>query len=267
MSHRGRSQIRSGRLAAALGVAFVLSIVAAARAADSLPVPLASSVTPSASATNGHQFDLTRDTASGAQPARKGTDSTNTTTFLPVRNMASLDDKQRLAIGDRVIIRVVEDQEDPKTLTVTDAGELDVPELGLVTAVGKTCRELAFEIKTKLEQVTYYHATVIIGLDLLNKTTSGRKLYVVGQVRVTGPQEIPAGETMTVGRAIMKAGGFTDFADRKRVRLVRGGAKGQPGQTFTINIMEVLEKGRTEKDLPVEPEDLIYVPTRAVNIF
>ena len=181
--------------------------------------------------------------------------------------MDSLDDKQRLAIGDRVSYRVVEDQEEPKTLTVTDGGRLDIPELGLVTAVGKTCKQLAFEVKAKLEQVTYYHATVIIGIDLLNITTSGRKVYVVGQVRVTGPQDIPAGETLTVSRAIMKSGGFTEFADRKRVRLVRGGSKGQPSETFTVNVAEVLEKGQTDRDLPLEPEDLIYVPTRAVNIF
>jgi hypothetical protein len=49
------------------------------------------------------------------------------------------------------------------------------------------------------------------------------------------------------------------------VRLVRGGAKGTPGKTFILNISDVWEKGKTEKDLSVEPEDLIYVPARAVN--
>src|ERR1051326_9164643 len=124
------------------------------------------------------------------------------------RNMDSLDDKQKLAVGDRVSFRVVEDQEDPKPLTVTDAGELDVPELGLVPAAGKTCKQLAFEIKPRLEQTTYYRATVIVGIDLLNKTISGRRAYVSGQVQRTGPQEIPAGETWTVAKAIMRAGGF-----------------------------------------------------------
>jgi hypothetical protein len=31
--------------------------------------------------------------------------------------------------------------------------------------------------------------------------------------------------------------------------------------------MEVWEKGRTELDMSVEPEDLIYVPTRAVTFY
>ena len=194
--------------------------------------------------------------ASTATPARPG---------IPGRSMESLDDKQKLGVGDRVSFRVLEDQEDPKPLTVTDAGELDVPELGLVTAAGKTCKQLAYEIKPKLEQTTYYHATVIIGIDLLNKTMSGRRAYVSGQVLKTGPQEIPAGETWTVTKAIMRAGGFTDFADKKHVRLVRAASKGTPGKTFLLNVDEVLEKGRTDLDLSVEPEDLIYVPARAVN--
>ena len=184
-----------------------------------------------------------------------------------MRNMEMLDDKQKLGVGDKVTFRVIEDQEEPKSLTITDAGELDVPELGLTSAVGKTCKQLAFEIKGKLEQTTYYRATVIMGVDLLNKTMSGRKVYVVGRVRVTGLQEIPAGETWTVSKAILKAGGFTDFADKKRVRLVRGGIPGSPAKTLIVNVSEIWEKGRTEQDLSVEPQDLIYVPTRAVNFY
>jgi protein involved in polysaccharide export with SLBB domain len=179
--------------------------------------------------------------------------------------MDSLDDKQKLGVGDTVSFRVVEDQEEPKMLTITDAGEVDVPELGLVTATGKTCKQLALEIKPKLEQVTYYHATVIIGIQLLNKTTSGRRVYVAGQVARAGPQEIPAGETWTVSKAILAAGGFTPYADKKAVRLVRAGAKGEPAKTILLNIVDVWEKSRTEQDIPVETEDLIYVPTRAVN--
>ena len=184
------------------------------------------------------------------------------------RNMNLLDDKQELAVGDTVSFRVVEDRKDPDdtaALTVTDAGELDVPELGLVQAKGKTCKQLAFEIKSKLEQVTYYHATVIMGLQLLNKTTSGRRVFVAGQVRTPGPQEIPAGETWTVSKAILAAGGLTDVADKKNVRLVRSAIKGTPQKTLIVNLVEIWEKGHTELDQPVEAEDLIYVGTRAVN--
>ncbi len=208
---------------------------------------------------------------SGTQPARlapipPAAASVNPgTNVVAGRNPGELDDKQKLAPGDRIMFRVVEDQEPPRPLTITDGGELDVPELGLVIAAGKTCKQLALEIKPKLEATTYYQATVIIGIELLNRTMSGRRVYVAGEVPRPGPQEIPGGETWSVTKAIMRAGGFTQYADKKGVRLVRGGGKGAPGKSSTVNVVDVWEKGRTELDLPVEPEDVIYVPARAWN--
>jgi protein involved in polysaccharide export with SLBB domain len=180
-----------------------------------------------------------------------------------VQRMDLLDNKQKLAIGDRVIYRVIEDQDDPKPLTIGDAGDLDVPYVGLVRAQDKTCKGLAEEIKVLLEKDYYKRATVIIGIDLLNKTTTGRKVYVVGQVRLTGPQEFPAGEPYTVSKAILRAGGFSDFADKKHVRIVR--TSGDTKKTFEVNVIAIWEKGKTETDVTLEPEDLVYVPARAIN--
>jgi len=71
--------------------------------------------------------------------------------------------------------------------------------------------------------------------------------------------------TWTVSKAILAAGGFTDVADKKNVRLVRGGAREEPAKTILVNIVDVWEKGRTDRDVSVEAEDLIYVTARAVN--
>jgi protein involved in polysaccharide export with SLBB domain len=180
--------------------------------------------------------------------------------------MAGLDDRQKLGAGDRVIYRVVEDQDEPKSLTVTDTGDLDVPYYGLVTAANKTCRQLAQEIKGLLEKQLYYRATVIIGLELINKKRTLGKVYVVGQVRLNGPQEIPDDEVFTVSKAILKAGGFSDFADKKKVRLIRASAGTEADKkTFFVNVSDIWEKGKTENDLKLEPDDLIYVPARLVN--
>ena len=72
---------------------------------------------------------------------------------------AVLDDKHKLTIGDRLSFRIVEDEEDPKPLFVTDSGDLEVPYIGRVPAENKTCRQLAAEIKTALEKEYYYQAT------------------------------------------------------------------------------------------------------------
>jgi hypothetical protein len=35
--------------------------------------------------------------------------------------------------------------------------------------------------------------------------------------------------------------------------------------TLKVNMVEVLEKGNTDQDVPLEPEDFVIVPQRAVN--
>lgn len=82
-------------------------------------------------------------------------------------------------------------------------------------------------------------------------------------MRNRGGYEIRAGETLTVSRAILNAGGFSDFSDKKNVHLVRKEGTGQ--QTFKVNVLNVWEKGRLEEDLVVRPDDLIVVPARSIN--
>jgi protein involved in polysaccharide export with SLBB domain len=66
-----------------------------------------------------------------------------------------------------------------------------------------------------------------------------------------------------VSKAILAAGGFSDFSDKKNVRLIRKSGSGT--QTFVVNVVEIWEKGKLDKDLVVQPEDLVVVPARLVN--
>jgi len=109
----------------------------------------------------------------------------------PVQAMELLDNHQKLGPGDRITYRVIEDQDEPRALTITDSGDLEVPYLGLVHAAGRTSFELAKEVKVQLEQKLYYQATVIIAVELVNKTRVTGKVYVTGQVRNKGGYEIP----------------------------------------------------------------------------
>jgi protein involved in polysaccharide export with SLBB domain len=180
--------------------------------------------------------------------------------------MASLDDTKKLGPGDKVTYRVLEDQDETTPLTVSDAGDLDVPYLGLVPAMKKSCKQLALAIKDRLEKSTYRRATVIVSLQEINRKRVLGKVYVVGQVRLSGPQEIPDDEVFTVSKAILKAGGFSDFADKHKVRLIHGGAHNENAtNTVIVNVAEIWEKGKTGNDVPVAADDLVYVPKRSVN--
>jgi protein involved in polysaccharide export with SLBB domain len=180
-----------------------------------------------------------------------------------IRSMDSLDDRQLLGPGDRISYRVIEDRDASHELLITDSGDLEVPYLGLVHAAGKTCRQLASQIKGLLEKKLYYTATVMISAQVINRTRVLGKVYVTGQVRNSGTFDIPAGDPMTVSRAILSAGGFSDFSDKRNVRLVRKTASGS--RTFVVNVQAVLESGKLSGDMPVQPGDLIVVPERLVK--
>jgi protein involved in polysaccharide export with SLBB domain len=64
----------------------------------------------------------------------------------------------------------------------------------------------------------------------------------------------------------LRAGGFGDFANKKSVKVVHGGAtEGAAKQNFELNMVDILEKGKTEKDVILQPDDFIIVPSRLIN--
>jgi hypothetical protein len=181
--------------------------------------------------------------------------------YAPARQ---LDDKYLLTIGDRLSFRILEDEDDPRPLLVTDSGDLEVPYVGRVPAAGLTCKKLAATLKTALERDYYYHATVVIAVDSM--TRSRGKVYLVGPVRAPGPVEVTSDEVLTRSKAILRAGGFTDYADQRHVKVTRKNVRdGAAEQSFTVNVEEILERGKTGHDLPLQAGDLIYVPERLIR--
>lgn len=184
-----------------------------------------------------------------------------TSTVMRTNSMSVLDDKKRLGANDYVSFRVVEDRDnESQHLRINDNGELEVPYAGLIPAAGRTCKEVAYAVKAALEREYYYHATVIIAVDHISEKSRG-KVYVYGSVKGQGPQEIPADETYTVSKAIIRAGGFGDFANKRKVKLTR-----KDGRSYIIDLKRVIEEGRTDEDLVLQPDDQINVPQRLINM-
>jgi len=178
--------------------------------------------------------------------------------------MDALDDKHTLAIGDILSFRIVEDEEDPKPMIVTDSGDLEVPYLGRFPAANRTCKQLALDLKAAYEKRYYYQATVIIAVNAMTKSRG--KVYLVGAVRMAGPEDLPSDEVLTLSKAILRAGGFNDFADRKHVKVTREGTTGKEDKvTLTVDVGQIFDDGKTEKDVPLMSGDLIYIPERMVR--
>ena len=110
--------------------------------------------------------------------------------------------------------------------------------------VGKTRTQLEKEIRARYVPDYYRNLTVTV-------KPLERFYYVNGEVKMPSRQPYP-GE-ITVLKAIASAQGFTDFANKKKVRLTRA-----DGRTIIVNCEKALEDAAL--DLPVYPGDKINVP-------
>ncbi len=181
-----------------------------------------------------------------------------------LNSIEALNDQTKLKPGDQLSYRVVEEQDpQPDLLTVSPTGDVEVPLLGHFPAAGKTCRQLATQLKPLLEKDYFYKATVIVAINALSTSPIGN-VYLTGQVRQQGAIPIPPNEVLTVSRAVLLDGGLADFADRRRVRLLHHNADGTT-KTTIVDLKEILDHGKSELDPVVQDGDTIDVPQRLIN--
>ena len=176
--------------------------------------------------------------------------------------MDQLDSTTQINVGDHLSFRIVEDEEQPVSLIVNDAGQVEVPYLGKLQAANKTPKDLAFDAKRALENGLYKKATVLISLDR-RTTESPGVIYLTGEVNRQGPLDIPPNERLTVATAILRAGGFSEFANKRKVKVIRKIGKGE--KIYVVDVKEILEKARGDLDFPVVTGDKILVPARMIN--
>ena len=190
-----------------------------------------------------------------------------------LNSMEVLDDSQPIEPGDVISMRIVEDRREPLQLRVGATGEVNAPHIGLVKASGRTCRQLAFEVKRRLELNYYNSATVIVAIDLKRQDDPNSRIRtagydinfftVYGQVMRQGKYELPSDEDITISQAILRAGGFAQFANPKKVKLVRKTPEGN--KTIYIDLERVMQKGSMEYDIYIRENDVLIVDEKKVN--
>jgi len=81
-------------------------------------------------------------------------------------------------------------------------------------------------------------------------------VYILGAVKSPGALEVKLSSLPTLLKAITKAGGFTDRANQRAVRIRRTDDQGVERE-IKVNVRDIIN-GR-KKDIPLEPEDVIIV--------
>jgi protein involved in polysaccharide export with SLBB domain len=168
--------------------------------------------------------------------------------------------------GDRLRFSVQEDPEATAEIVVNASGKGDFPLLGLWVVAGRTVEQIAAEARTALEAEFLVRATVrLLLVERPEKSSSRGRVYLAGQMRKIGVVEIDLSESNTAGRVILASGGLSDFADAKRIRIVRKVAGRADLETLTVDLEEVLKKGRIDRDVPLLDGDFVIADAKLVN--
>jgi len=151
---------------------------------------------------------------------------------------------------DVLDISVWKNPELSRTVPVRPDGKVSLPLLNDFQAAGLTPSSLREQLVSRLSDfVPTPEVSVIV------REVHSRKVAVVGAVKTAGRYELKS--PMTVLEAIALAQGFTDFAARDRIVVLR-----QSGGTTTripFNYRKIAD-GAEQENFFVRPGDIIVVP-------
>ena len=135
-------------------------------------------------------------------------------------------------------------------LLVRPDGMISLPLMGDVQASGMTPLKLADQIATKLKKFVQDPNVSVVVTAIHSKV-----VYLLGEVGKKGPIEMTP--NMTLLEAIGSAGGLTDFANSKKIYILRNEAG--KIQRIPVQYKEAL-KGNSTLDLVLKSGDTIVVP-------
>ncbi|MCS7151611.1 MAG: polysaccharide export protein [Endomicrobia bacterium] len=159
------------------------------------------------------------------------------------------DDKYRISAGDILYIRVSPAEDLSREVAVTPDGNIVFPLIGKVKVEGLTTSEL--------RQILEKNLAIYISqpkVDISVKYFSKKQVFLMGEVRNPGGYQYREG--LKLFELISQAGGVTQYAGTKNIKIYRGEKEQQ--QILNINLEEILLD--TSKDVVLLPGDIIEVP-------
>jgi len=126
-------------------------------------------------------------------------------------------------------------------------GKITIPLVGDVQATGLTPERLGEQLKQALsEYITEPDVNVTV------TQVNSKKFYISGQV--AKPGEFPLVLPTRIFDALSNAGGFRDFANKKKIVIVRG------AERIHFNYLDMLKGRNPEQNIFLENGDTIIVP-------
>jgi len=175
-----------------------------------------------------------------AAPARAGDASTNS---------RSEPETYRIGPEDTIRISVWKNEAMSLTVPVRTDGMISLPLVNDLRVVGLTPMEVREQLTKKLTEYIPNPEVSVIVTDIRSF-----KVSVMGEVFRPARYEVKV--ATTVLDALAMAGGFTQFAARTRIVVLRGNGKGAQRVPFNYNKVIASE----QDNFYLEPGDIVLVP-------
>jgi polysaccharide export outer membrane protein len=184
---------------------------------------------------------------SGAQPQAAGSEQTPTPAAPPPGAGATY----IIQPGDVLEVQVWKETEVSKQVPVRPDGKISLPLINDVQAAGLTAAQLTSDLSEKFKKfISEPQVTVIV------TQVNSQRIYVMGEVARGGTYPLLPG--MSVLQGLSDAGGFTPFANPKKIYVLRDQGGKQLKLPFNYN---AVVKGKApEQNVPLMAGDTIVVP-------
>jgi len=168
-------------------------------------------------------------------------------TFAPVTD-APVPSNYVIGPGDTISILFFGKKSIDYSQQVTRDGNLEVPELGLVSVVGLTFSELKVNINERIaNQMIGVKASISLG------ELRSIRVFVLGNVKKPGSYTVNSLATLT--NAILASGGVTRIGTLRDIQLKRNGKI-----ISHFDLYDLLLRGDTSSDRRLLPGDVVFVP-------
>lgn len=153
--------------------------------------------------------------------------------------------------GDLLDVQVWQEPNVSKQVPVRPDGKISLPLLDDVQAAGLTATALTANLTERLKKfISDPQVTVIV------TQVNSQRIYITGEVNRGGI--VPLEPGMTVLQGLASAGGFTAFANVKKIYVLR--KENGKQVKFPFNYKEAIKGKDASQNILLQPGDTIVVP-------
>lgn len=139
------------------------------------------------------------------------------------------------------------------TTVVRPDGVITLPLIGEITASGLTSKELEELIEQKLEE---YKQSPIVSV--IVKEINSKAVFITGEI--IRPGKYPMRSDITIMQAITLAGGFTQWAKKDRIVVIRKSPVNPEGDRLTISYSDIVSGKNMKANILLKNSDTVVVP-------